>query len=141
MTFAPVCVWSSVVLLMLAASYGRPTGPTPGTSEQVRFQAVTCRMTRRASGLVAIGLWSTALGVALRSAREQGHPVALLLLLVGAAAAATVIGGVGFMLSKGSAEAVFQMGIREGRRLQLEECAGKAVANGGGVVLALPVRR
>lgn len=102
---------------------------------------MTCRVARRASGLVAVVLWSVALGVALRDTGEDRHPLPLLLLLVGAAAAATVIGGVGFMLSKGSAEAVYQMGFRAGRIAQFQECAGKAAEGSGGAVLAFPMQR
>lgn len=64
----------------------------------------------------------------------------MLLLVVSAAASGTVIGGIGYFLSKGSAEAVYQMGFRAGKVAQVQECHGKADASGGGTVVAFPMR-
>lgn len=101
---------------------------------------MTCRVVRRSSGAVAGVLWVAAAGlVAWLPSDAHTNKV---MLIVAMAVSATVIAGVGYFLSKGSAEAVYRMGDRAGyQRAQLERWQEEEASGDTGNVTFLPGRR
>jgi len=97
---------------------------------------MTCRVARRGAGITAAVLWAVAV-VVVGLSFDGDRYTNVVLLFVAAAAAATAIAGVGYFLSKGSAEAVFEMGRRAGVQEGLME--RQAAAEGGNVAF-LPRR-
>lgn len=82
---------------------------------------MTCKMARRGCAVLATMLWVAAVGV-IATADHDGH-TNIVLLLVALAAAASAVSGIGYFLSKGSSETVYQLGYEAGLRAGRREAS------------------